>query len=98
METIHIEIAGRNYPLSIPSAEKAQVNTAAKIVNAQVEKFRKQFEIEDPVDLLAMTALQLASKATTDQPLPARKDADLNENQMQRIDYLQKRIKRVLED
>ena len=50
METIHIDIAGRNYPLSIPSSEKTKVSAAATIVNDQVEKFRKQFEVEDSID------------------------------------------------
>jgi cell division protein ZapA len=97
METIHIDIAGRNYSLSVPSSEKIQVSAAATIVNDQVEKFRKQFEIEDPIDLLAMTSLQLASKAQVDKPSPATENAELNENQIQRIQYLNDRLTRVLE-
>ena len=97
METIHIDIAGRNYPLSIPSSEKTQVSAAAAIVNDQVEKFRKQFEIEDSIDLLAMTALQLASKNKAENPMPTPGNAELNEPQIQRIHHLHERLTRVLE-
>ena len=97
METIHIDIAGRNYPLSIPQSERAQVNAAADRVNEQVEKFRKQFEVEDRIDLLAMTALQLASKNKADNPMPTPGNAELNEHQIQRIHHLHERLTRVLE-
>ena len=97
METIHINIAGRNYPLSIPSSEKTQVSAAAAIVNDQVEKFRKQFEVEDSIDLLAMTALQLASKNKAEHPMPIQGNEELNEHQIQRIHHLQERLTHVLE-
>ena len=97
METIHIDIAGRNYPLSIPQSERAQVNAAADRVNEQVEKFRKQFEVEDRIDLLAMTALQFASKNKAENPKSNPDSADLNEHQKQRIQLLNKRLKQVLE-
>lgn len=97
METIHIDIAGRNYPLSIPLSEKTLVNAAAAIVNEQVEKFRKQFEIEDSIDLLAMTALQLASKNKAEKLMPVQGNEELNDHQIQRIQHLQERLTRVLE-
>lgn len=97
METIHIDIAGRNYPLSIPSSEKTKVSAAATIVNDQVEKFRKQFEVEDSIDLLALTALQLASKNEAESRMPSPGNAELNEHQIQRIQNLHERLTRVLE-
>ena len=50
MENIRIEIAGREYPLSIQSSEVTNVKAAADKVSAQVEVFRKQFSVEDRID------------------------------------------------
>ncbi len=97
METIHIDIAGRNYSLSVPLAERAQVNAGADRVNKQVDKFRKQFEIEDSIDLLAMTALQFASKNKAETPKSNTDNMELNDHQKQRIQRLHKRLTRALE-
>mgnify|MGYP000476819498 CR=1 FL=1 len=62
METIRLNIAGRVYPLSVPAEEAEGLRAAAEAVSTQVEAFREQYQVQDRGDLLAMTALQLASR------------------------------------
>ena len=62
METIRLDIAGRVYPLSVPDKEVEGLKQAALAVTQQVDRFREQYQVQDRGDLLAMTALQFASR------------------------------------
>jgi hypothetical protein len=97
MENIRIEIAGREYPLSIQSSEVTNVKAAADKVSAQVEVFRKQFSVEDRIDLLAMTALQFATQTNANAPTDFSPNSGLNPHQSKRANHLLERLNHVLD-
>jgi cell division protein ZapA (FtsZ GTPase activity inhibitor) len=94
METIRLNIAGREYPLKAHANEVESLRQAADAINAQFEDFRQQFQVEDPVDLLAMTALQLTSSGRDDQ---VNTSPTLTEASLEQIEHLRQRIHRALE-
>lgn len=58
---INIEIAGKEYSLTIPRQEEELVRSAAKQINRQILRYRQHFTTEvDMKDLLAMVTLQLS--------------------------------------
>lgn len=60
--SIKVIIAGRTYPLNIKEEEKALIEKAAEDINKSVNFLKENFAVKDAQDLLAMTALQLATK------------------------------------
>lgn len=100
METVRLNIAGREYPLRAPASEVEKLKKAAQTINAQFDAFKKQFQVDDPVDLLAMTALHLASEGqATKAPEPAHPIARnaLSTDTLNQIAELSSRMERLLE-
>lgn len=60
---LKINIAGRTYPLNVPEAEAEAVHHAAAEINKAIDLLRKNYAVNDTQDLLAMSALQLLTKA-----------------------------------
>lgn len=58
--TINIKIDGKGYPLTINREDEERYRLAAKRVTDTVRKFREQFGDQDPKDILAMAAFQIA--------------------------------------
>lgn len=93
METIQLHIAGRNYPLKAPAQEVPNLERAAASINQQCAAFKEQFQVNDPVDLLAMTALQLAS----DRPAAsAERTPEVSNESLDRMHRLHHRIQAAL--
>lgn len=61
--SIKIVIAGRNYPLTINEGEEEKVRKAVEDINTNVQKLQESYAVKDMQDLLAMTSLQLATRA-----------------------------------
>lgn len=61
--SIKVVVAGRTYPLSVNESEQEKVLKAAEDINNSIKLLQKNYAVRDMQDLLAMTALQLASKA-----------------------------------
>lgn len=61
--SIKVVIAGRTYPLSVNENEQDRVLKAAEDINNSIKLLQKNYAVRDMQDLLAMTALQLASKS-----------------------------------
>lgn len=60
---IKVAIAGRVYPLKVKNAnEEEGMRKAAKHINSLVTKFEKNYAVDDKQDVLAMCALQFASR------------------------------------
>jgi len=60
---INIVIAGRTYPLSVNSTQEEQgMRKAATTINQLIAKFEQNYAVSDKQDVLAMCALQFASK------------------------------------
>lgn len=63
--SIKVTIAGRSYPLTITGDQEEAVRKAEKKIEDSLEIFQKTYAVKDKQDLLAMTALQLATAAPT---------------------------------
>ena len=59
---IKISIAGRNYPLTIDRKHEEEIRKAGNDVNEVVKKFESNYAVDDKQDVLAMCALQFASR------------------------------------
>ena len=61
--SISVEIAGRAYPLSVQTHEEENVRQAALEINESIDRFRGSYPLTDKQDLLAMAALEVATRA-----------------------------------
>ena len=60
---VNVIIAGRTYPLSVrDTKEEESMRKAAKDINDLIIKFEQNYAVADKQDVLAMCALQFASK------------------------------------
>lgn len=59
---IKISLADRVYPLTIRRDEEENIRKAAKSIEAILRKYEDGYAVRDKQDLLAMCALQLASR------------------------------------
>ena len=60
---INLVIAGRTYPLSVNNIlEEEGMRKAAANINQLISKYEKNYAVSDKQDVLAMCALQFASK------------------------------------
>jgi cell division protein ZapA len=60
--SLKVVVAGRTYPLSVEEHEEQKVIDAARDINKAIKLLQDNYAVKDMQDLLAMTALQLASK------------------------------------
>lgn len=59
---IKVSIADRVYPLTIKREEEEKIRIAAKKIDGVLKKYEEDYAVRDKQDLLAMCALQLASR------------------------------------
>lgn len=59
---IHVEIAGKDYALTINRSDEELTRAAAKQIRDKINRYREHFSVSevDIKDLLAMVALQLS--------------------------------------
>ncbi len=60
--SIKLNIAGRMYPLTIRREEEESIRLAARKIEESLKTFQENYAVRDKQDLLAMTALQLATQ------------------------------------
>ena len=61
---INIVIAGRTYPVSVNNTKEEEgMRKAANAINNLISKYEQNYAVSDKQDVLAMCALQFASKA-----------------------------------
>ncbi len=60
--SLKVQIAGRNYPLTVHPSEESLIRQAESQIEESIALFQKNYAVTDKQDLLAMAALQLASK------------------------------------
>ncbi len=91
---INIVIAGRTYPLSVNTTQEEEgMRKAAATINQLITKYEQNYAVSDKQDVLAMCALQFASK------LEISKLSDQSENieALQKINELTKLVNDHLE-
>lgn len=59
---IKLSIADRVYPLTIDASQEEGLRKAAKNIEQLAKKFEQNYAVRDKQDVLAMCALQFASK------------------------------------
>jgi hypothetical protein len=60
--SIKVQISGRSYPLTIQASEEPAIRQAEKTIEESIAFFQKNYAVKDKQDLLAMAALQLATR------------------------------------
>lgn len=63
--SIKVVVAGRTYPLTVNENEQEKVLKSAEDINKAIKLLQDNYAVKDMQDLLAMTALQLASKSSS---------------------------------
>ena len=63
--SLKVVVAGRTYPLTLNEGEQEKVLKAADDINKAIKVLQDSYAVKDMQDLLAMTALQLATKPKT---------------------------------
>jgi cell division protein ZapA len=91
---INLVIAGRSYPLSVNSTiEEEGMRKAATNINQLISNYENNYAVSDKQDVLAMCALQFASKleiATLD-------TREINNEAFDKINELTKMVSDYLE-
>lgn len=77
--SIKVVVAGRTYPLTVAETEVEKVQRAADDINKAIKLLQDNYAVKDMQDLLAMTALQLATKGGNNTPAPAAQATDYSE-------------------
>ncbi|MGB0165359.1 MAG: cell division protein ZapA [Luteibaculum sp.] len=60
--SIKVTVAGRVYPLNVAVEEEQFIRQAANNIEDQIRNFQENYAVKDKQDLLAMTALQIATQ------------------------------------
>ena len=60
--TITLNKGGRPWLLNIEREEEEEIRKAAQLINSKIAKYREKYATADPVDFLAVTALQFTVK------------------------------------
>ena len=91
---INLVIAGRTYPLSVNNTrEEEGMRKAAAKINELIARYEQNYAVSDKQDVLAMCALQFASKLEI---ADINKDTT-NEEALQKLNELTKLVNTHLE-
>ncbi len=91
---INLVIAGRTYPLSVNNTQEEEgMRKAATKINELIARYEQSYAVSDKQDVLAMCALQFASKLEISN---LKKDSN-NLEALQKIDELTKLVQNHLE-
>lgn len=90
--SIKLNIAGRMYPLTIRREEEESIRLAARKIEEAIKAFEENYAVRDKQDLLAMTALQLATQSMKQ---GNKKEDDESENALRAI---QAQLQKVLNE
>ncbi|NVJ88381.1 MAG: cell division protein ZapA [Flavobacteriaceae bacterium] len=87
---INVVIAGRTYPLSVKNTKEEEgMRKAANAINNLISLYEKNYAVSDKQDVLAMSALQFASKIE----ISALEKQSTEKETIQKIDELTNLVK-----
>lgn len=92
--SIKVIVAGRTYPLTLAKGEEDKVLKAAEDINRSIKMLQDNYAVKDMQDLLAMTALQLASKSSKDVPTQQTSNAQSDG----RLEEMTQQLENLLEE
>lgn len=91
---INIVIAGRSYPLTVNNTKEEEgVRKAAMAINKLISVYERNYAVSDKQDVLAMSALQFASKLE----ILSLNKTDTKEEETQKLNELTKLVSSHLE-
>jgi cell division protein ZapA len=86
---INIVIAGRTYPISVNNTQEEEgMRKAATAINKLISMYEQNYAVSDKQDVLAMSALQFASKLE----ILSLDKSDTKEEEMQKLNDLTKLV------
>lgn len=83
---IHLNIAGRTFPLTIERAREERYRRAEREVNQMIRRFKESYRADSEEDYLAMAALQI-SLTNVERELQGSM-----ESEQQRLERLERQI------
>jgi len=83
--SIKVTIAGRIYPITVKADEEEKVREAARRVDENLKLLQNSYAVKDKQDLLAMTALQMATKSAENN---AKQELATSEAELERIERI----------
>ena len=86
--SLKIVVAGRTYPLSVEENEVEKVQSAAANINKAIQALQENYAVKDMRVLLAMSALQLATKSNSHKDITEDRSIEINaiEEQLRSLD------------
>ena len=91
---INVVIAGRTYPLNVSSTQEEEgMRKAAIAINALIKNYEQNYAVSDKQDVLAMCALQFASKLE----ISSLDTKEINNEAFDKINELTKMVSHYLE-
>ena len=90
---IKITIADRVYPLSIAPDQEEGLRNAAKKIMIMIKQFEQNYAVGDKQDVLAMCALQYATKIESNNNINNQDVAKENEKVLELIDIIDVHLK-----
>lgn len=60
--SIKIKIADREYPMKVAAEDEGRLRLAGQLLNDRFKELKKQFGIDDKIDLFAMVAFDCMTK------------------------------------
>ena len=90
---IKITIADRVYPLSIVPEQEEVLRNAAKKIGTMIKQFEQSYAVRDKQDVLAMCALQYATKLENNNSSKNQDLSEENEKVLELIDIIDVHLK-----
>lgn len=84
-KNIKVKIAKRSYPLTIDSSEEEKVIGAVQMINDNINKLKGNYVVTDYVDLLAMSALEIALDSVEPIKVESNSHEENLENELEKI-------------
>lgn len=93
-KTVEVQIGKRSYPIEVENdAEETKIKLSAQMINENINKLKGNYVVTDYVDLLAMTALELASNSANTEEL---ENSALNKLISKELNELNEKLDEVL--
>jgi len=86
VKTVEVQIGKRSYPIEVENEdEETKVKISAQMINENIKKLKGNYVVTDYVDLLAMTALELANSSKNSEKLENAAVNKLMQNELEEL-------------
>jgi len=86
--SIKVSIGTRTYPLTVKPEEEDVIRQAAKNINDSIKNLQENYAVKDVQDLLAMTALQLATQQLVKKTETVPENSEVLKSEMEEINRM----------